>query len=266
MSAAAPWGLSESSALIGHTGFVGGNLLRQRPFGALFNSSNIDQITGRSFDLVVCSGARAEKWKANADPLADLDNIETLTRALEHVDARRVVLISTVDVFVDPIGVDEDSPTPTANLHAYGRNRRRLEQIIASRFDALVVRLPALYGLGLKKNALYDLLNDNQVNKIDARGAFQFYDVGRLWRDIDIALENDLTLVHLPTEPTTVGEIARTAFGMDFSNELQSTPARYDVRTRFASLFGGSDEYVERKPEVLAGIGAWVARARTSRD
>lgn len=260
-----PWDVSGSAALIGHTGFVGGNFVRQRPFGALFNSQNIDQIAGRSFDLVVCCGARAEKWKANADPLADLDNIETLTRALEQVEARKVVLISTVDVFVDPLGVDEDSPTPTANLHAYGRHRRRLEQIVASRFDALVVRLPALYGPGLKKNALYDLLHDNQVNKIDARGTFQFYDVGRLWRDVEIALDNDLTLVHLPTEPATVGEIARAAFGIDFTNELDRSPARYDVRTRFATLFGGSDDYVERKPEVLASIGAWVTRARTSR-
>lgn len=261
---AAPWDVSEGAALIGHTGFVGGNLLRQRPFAARFNSTNIEQIAGRSFDLVVCSGARAEKWKANADPRADLDNIETLTRALEHVEARKVVLISTVDVFVDPTGVDEDSPTPTANLNAYGRHRRRLEQIVASRFDALVVRLPALYGPGLKKNALYDLLNDNQLNKVDARGAFQFYDVDRLWRDIEIALDNDLALVHLPTEPTTVGEIARAAFGIDFTNELENPPARYDVRTRFSALFGGSDEYVERKPEVLAGVSAWVARARSS--
>ena len=60
----------ESTALIGYTGFVGSNLLRQRPFDACFNSSNIDQIAGRSFDLVVCCGARAEKWKANADPEA----------------------------------------------------------------------------------------------------------------------------------------------------------------------------------------------------
>jgi nucleoside-diphosphate-sugar epimerase len=260
----APWDVSENAALIGHTGFVGGNLLRQRPFAARFNSANIEQIVGRSFDLVVCSGARAEKWKANADPLVDLDNIETLTRALEHVEARKVVLVSTVDVFVDPVDVDEDSPTPTANLDAYGRHRRRLEQIVASRFDALVVRLPALYGPGLKKNALYDLLNDNQVNEIDARGTFQFYDIDRLWRDVEIALDNDLTLVHLPTEPTTVGEIARAAFGIDFTNELQGPPPRYDVRTRFATLFGGSDAYVERKPEVLTGIGAWVARTRSS--
>ncbi|MEO6876905.1 MAG: pyridine nucleotide transhydrogenase, partial [Gemmatimonadaceae bacterium] len=65
-----------SAALIGHTGFVGSNLLRQHGFEATFNSANIEQIAGRSFDLVVCCGAPAEKWKANAHPERDLDNIE----------------------------------------------------------------------------------------------------------------------------------------------------------------------------------------------
>jgi len=254
------------SALIGHTGFVGGNLLRQREFSACFNSTNIESIAGRSFDLVVCSGARAEKWKANADPDQDLDTIERLTRALEHVEIRKLVLISTVDVFLEPIGVDEDSSAPTTGLHAYGRNRRRLEQIVAGRFDALVVRLPALYGPGLKKNALYDLLHDNEVSKIDARGTFQFYNVSRLWRDIEIALDNELSLVHLPTEPATVREIAHAAYGIEFTNELDKPPARYDVRTRFATLFGGQDSYVEPKAQVLARIAAWVARERAGRS
>src|SRR5213078_364845 len=95
----------DSSALIGYTGFVGSNLLRQRSFDACFNSANIDQIAGRSFDLVVCCGARAEKWKANAEPATDLDNIEYLTRAVERANIGTLVLISTVDVFVNPAGV-----------------------------------------------------------------------------------------------------------------------------------------------------------------
>lgn len=251
-----------SAALVGDTGFVGGNLRRQRPFDALFNSANIDQIDGRSFDLVVCAGARAERSKANADPERDLNDIERLTRALEHVEAQRLVLISTVDVFADPVGVDEDSPTPTTGLDAYGRNRRRLEQIIAGRFDALVVRLPALFGPGLKWNALFDLLHGNDVAKIDGRASFQFYDVRRLWPDISVALDHELSLVHLPTEPATIAEIARTAFGTDVVNELDQPPSRYDVHTRFAPAFGGRDSYVEDKANVLARIEAWVAEER----
>ena len=54
-----------SSALIGHTGFVGGNLRVARPFDVLVNSANVEELRGKSFDLVVCAGVRAEKWKAN---------------------------------------------------------------------------------------------------------------------------------------------------------------------------------------------------------
>jgi nucleoside-diphosphate-sugar epimerase len=252
----------ESTALIGYTGFVGSNLLRQRPFDACFNSLNIDQIAGRSFDLVVCCGARAEKWKANADPEADLDNIERLTRALANVNATKLVLISTVDVFLNPAGVDEDSPTPMTTLHAYGRNRRRLEQIVAGRFDAHVVRLAGLYGPGLKKNAIYDLLHDNNVHKIDSRGVFQFYDVSRLWSDVEVAMDNELPLVHLPPEPVSVSDVARAAFGIEFTNEVAATVARYDIPTKHAPLFGGDGRYTQTKIAELSGISAFVAAER----
>jgi nucleoside-diphosphate-sugar epimerase len=252
----------DSSALIGYTGFVGSNLLRQHAFDACFNSANIEQIAGRGFDLVVCAGARAEKWKANADPERDLDGIERLTSALEQVNARKVVLISTVDVFVNPVDVDEESPTPTAGLTAYGRHRRRLEQIVAGRFDAVIVRLVGLYGPGLKKNVIYDLLHDNNVSAIDSRGVFQYYDIGRLWRDIEVALDNELSLVHLPTEPVSVADVARVGFGIDFANEVSPAPARYDIHTRYAPLFGGSNPYVETKTDALARIARFVSAER----
>jgi hypothetical protein len=46
-------------ALIGHSGFVGTNLHRQRPFDYLYNSKNIGDICGRSFELIVCAGIPA---------------------------------------------------------------------------------------------------------------------------------------------------------------------------------------------------------------
>jgi nucleoside-diphosphate-sugar epimerase len=256
-----------SSALIGATGFVGGNLLRQRHFDATFNSRNIEDIAGRSFDLLVCAGARAEKWKANADPEADLDNIEHLTRALTQVNVRKLVLISTVDVFVTPLAVDEDSPTPMTHLHAYGRNRRRLEQIVAGRFDATIVRLPGLYGPGLKKNAIHDLLHNHEIHKIDSRGVFQFYNVDRLWSDIEIAMHRGIPLAHLPTEPVSVADVARAALDIEFTNETAVTPAHYDVHTRFAEAFGAppTARYIETRTQELASIAAFAAAERDAR-
>src|SRR5687768_17147850 len=107
--------------LIGHTGFVGSNLARQTRFDATYNSSNIDTIAGEEFDLLVCSGVRAEKWIANANPEQDRAGIERLMSALKTVKAKQFILISTVDVFLTPIEVDESSVVETEKLHPYGK-------------------------------------------------------------------------------------------------------------------------------------------------
>jgi nucleoside-diphosphate-sugar epimerase len=241
--------------------------MHQRAFDATFNSANIDGIAGRSFDLVVCCGARAEKWKANADPERDYEGIERLIRPLNQANIRRLVLVSTVDVFISPVDVDEDPPTPLDGLHAYGRNRRRLEQIVAGRFDATIVRLPGLYGPGLKKNAIHDLLHNHEIHKIDSRGVFQFYNVDRLWSDIEIAMHRGIPLAHLPTEPVSVADVARAALDIEFTNETAVTPAHYDVHTRFAEAFGAppTARYIETRTQELASIAAFAAAERDAR-
>src|SRR5713101_4387612 len=96
-------------ALIGFTGFVGGNLLRQTHFDDLYNSRNIESIAGKKYKTLVCSGAPADKWKANQNPSADFDNIQRLQERLSRVSADEVILISTVDVYPNPVSVDEGS-------------------------------------------------------------------------------------------------------------------------------------------------------------
>ena len=47
------------TALIGSTGFVGGNLQRQAAFDDGYHSRNIESLAGKSYDLIVCAGAPA---------------------------------------------------------------------------------------------------------------------------------------------------------------------------------------------------------------
>jgi nucleoside-diphosphate-sugar epimerase len=249
------------SALIGHTGFVGGNLLLDHSFEGLYHSANVEEIVGQHFDLVVCAGAPAVKWKANQHPLEDRACLSRLMVALEQMTAERFILISTVDVYGQVNGVDEDcSPTGAT---PYGLHRLELEQFVARQFNALIVRLPALFGPGLKKNTIYDLLNTHAVEKIDSRSVFQFYDVRHLWHDISVVTDAGLSLIHLATEPVSMAEVAREAFGFEWVNHLPGTPAAYDLRTRHATLFGGSNGYVCGKDPVLADLAAFV---RTQRE
>lgn len=149
-----------NDALIGHTGFVGGTLDRQHSFSAKFNSANIDTISGQSFDTVVCAAAPGSMLTANRQPERDRAAIEALTERLDRVRARRFVLISSIAVLADFAGGQDEGTQAFQEDLAYGRHRRLLEAFCESRFDdCLVVRLPALFGPGLRKNFVFDLLN-----------------------------------------------------------------------------------------------------------
>src|SRR5690554_6697215 len=95
------------NALIGFSGFVGSTLLKQTNFDFLYRSTNIADIDGQTFNMVVCAGAPAQKWIANKEPEADLQIIKGLIEHLKTVSCKTFVLISTVDVFKSPIEVDE---------------------------------------------------------------------------------------------------------------------------------------------------------------
>ena len=254
--------MTRPSALVGYTGFVGGNLLRQRPFDVLFNSKNIGSLPERPYSLVVCAGAPAEKWKANADPAADRASLARLSGALAAADAERVVLISTVDVYPAPREVDESSPIEEEHAQPYGRHRRELERFVTERFPTLVVRLPALFGTGLKKNVVFDLLHGNNVHLIHADAVFQYYPLDRLWDDIRVAMDAGLTLVNFATEPVSVADVAREAFGIEFDNRPAGTPARYDVRSRHAGHFGGRGPYLLSRDEIFARLRTFVRSVR----
>jgi hypothetical protein len=254
--------MTPRAALIGHTGFVGSNLDRQMQFDARYNSSNIESIAGESFDLMVCAGVRAEKWIANANPAQDRAGVDRLLATLSKATAKKLVLISTVDVFLSPIGPDEDTVVAIDGLHAYGAHRFYLEQELAKRFDTLVIRLPGLYGPGIKKNVIHDFLKSHETRKIDSRAVFQFYNLERLGKDLQLASDRGLSLVHLPTEPVSVEEVARESFGIAFTNHVSPWPARYDVRTKHAAVFGGSGHYLETRTAELESIRLFVDRER----
>jgi nucleoside-diphosphate-sugar epimerase len=251
-------------ALVGHTGFVGGNLARSHEFSDLFNSSTIGAISGREFELVVFSAARAEKWRINQDPDADRVHIDELERILGSFRTEQLVLISTVDVYKHPLEVDENTPVPEEGLHPYGVHRYELEQFARDHFEnVLVVRLPGLFGPGIKKNVVFDLLHDNGVEKIDHRGTFQYYNLERLWDDLSTALDAELELVNFATEPLSTGRIAEECFGIEFRNEPEgSVPGRYDMRSIHAGIFDGESGYLYSADQVLADLRNFVASER----
>ncbi|WP_078543582.1 NAD-dependent epimerase/dehydratase family protein [Litchfieldia alkalitelluris] len=145
-------------ALIGYTGFVGTNLDKSTVFQEKFNSKNIDSIVNSEFGLVINSGVRAEKFLANKYPEKDLEGIDNLVGILKKIKTKKFVHISTIDVYNNPLNVDENTTIDKTKCQPYGLNRLYLEEFVKEQFaDYLIVRLPALYGKGLKKNFIYDM-------------------------------------------------------------------------------------------------------------
>ena len=249
----------DNDALLGYSGFVGSSLLRQRSFEHQFRSTNITDIHAREFDLAICAAAPAQKWLANKEPDKDQANMQGLISHLGKMHCKQFVLISTVDVFADPENVDESTPTTMDGLHPYGQNRLHLERFVRERFpEALIIRLPGLVGPGLRKNIIYDFLNDNNLSAIDSRHRFQFYPMVNLWSDIQLLLKQSEPLVHLTAEPVSVEEVATEGFNLHFRREVAETPISYNFRTRFSSFWGQKTDYQYSKKESLLAIRAYA--------
>lgn len=295
--------------LVGSTGFVGGNLLAKHTFAAECHSSDITAQYGTRPDLCVYAGVPAAMFLANADPEADLAVMRAARENIRQIAPKRLVLISSIAVLADSRGVYEDSPAQdTEGLPAYGKNRLQLERWVREDFpDALIVRLPALYGAGIRKNFLFDLhtitpamlrpekyselaakstlvksaytLADNGFYKLngtadpaalrtffaandfnalaftDARSRYQFYNLGRLWSDMEAARAADVKLLHLCTPPVSAAEVYTAVTGKaDWHNELPKPPFDYDLRSRHAALLGGSGDYLCTKQQELDDI------------
>jgi len=251
------------TALIGHTGFVGGNIEAQAQFDDLYNSKNIGDIEGKEYDLVVSAANRAEMWRINQEPEKDLAEINEYINHIKKAKIGKLVLISTVGVYKNPNGADEDTEIETDGLLPYGANRFYLESFCRENFDTTIVRLPGLFGNGLKKNVIYDLLHDNNVDKIHKDGVYQYYNLDNIWKDINIALENNLPLVNLATPPVSTEEVAEHAFGMEFTNTPDGVnPAYWDMQSKYAPVYGAEGRYLYSKQQELDDIKEFVERER----
>lgn len=305
-------------SLVGYTGFVGSNIYASAgdKIDAIYNSKNVEKAFNTNPDLLIYAGLRAEKYLANNAPEKDVELILQAENNISKINPKKLVLISTIDVFKLPKNVDENSVIDTGNLQAYGYNRYQLELWVREKYpDALIIRLPGLFGKNIKKNFIYDFINvipfmlngekfkelserdpelkgyyelqENGFYKVneegknrkllkdkfnnlgfsalnftDSRSKYQFYNLERLWGDIQTALDAGLVLWHPATEPVSAGEVYEYLTGKTFVNELMGDPVDYDYRTVYAEVFAGKEGYICSKNKILNDIKQYVEESK----
>jgi len=222
--------------LVGSTGLIGSVLREQTGFDYCFNSQNIEELPSVCpyIDALYLACLPAAKWKVNREPLADLENIINIVSILQRVKARKIVLYSTIDVYLhSPLLVDERY-FPRMNGVDYGSNRFLFETLVRplSGKEVTIIRLPALFHRLIKKNILFDLLNDNNIDKINANSFYQWYDLKDLWEDTQNAPSN--RIVNLFPAPLDTTLLLKECFPEYLERVSCGDMVRYDYRTIFS--------------------------------
>jgi len=245
-----------SRAIVGYTGFVGSNLLQFYKFDYFYNSSNFHEAANLEFDELFFCGVPAVKWYANKYPEYDTSTINNIKQILKTIKAKKIILISTIDVYeYTDLEYTEDYKCDILNNHTYGINRYMFEDFIQKNFTNYhIIRLPALFGKGLKKNIIYDLITNNNIQNISTSTYFQWYDLNWLKNDIDIIIKQNIDICNLFTEPISTFEIIKL-FDYPVENFNNNSNLKYNTKTKYHKLFNSQiSGYIRNKESVLHNI------------
>lgn len=96
------------------------------------------------------------------------------------------------------------------------------------------------------------------LNFTDSRGKYQFYNLSYLWKHIQCALDNDIKVLNLATEPISIGELYKYIKGTEFKNEITADIPNYNFKTQYANIYNGSDGYIFNKEFILEDVKRFV--------
>jgi hypothetical protein len=194
------------------------------------------------------------KWLINKDTKTDIETVIEIIKLIGDVKYKNVYVISTIDVYGNsPVGVDEDFE-PIFKDFSYGSNRYLFEKMVVKHLNyenAKIFRLPALFSKNIKKNILYDLINNNNLESINSNSSFQWYNLNNLTKDIEILSHqypNEM-IFNLFTEPIESMDIINLfPHNINKVSHL-NTKIIYDFTTKF-----NKTGYHNTKEQVLTDI------------
>jgi nucleoside-diphosphate-sugar epimerase len=243
--------------LVGNTGLVGTTLKETINFDLEFNSKNINTFLEKIKDGsdLYLSCLPATKWLVNKNLQNDIKNINNIIEILSKKKYNKIILISTIDIYNDsPLKSNEDY-IPNISGLSYGNNRYFFEVLVRGMLqtnDLKIFRLPALFNKHIKKNILYDLINNND-NQININSSFQWYNLNKLSSDIikySSKYKNEI-IFNLFTEPIETSEIVNLF--PNLKNKIIQTENKiiYDYTTKY-------NNYISSRNDVLNEIKYFI--------
>ena len=115
-----------------------------------------------------------------------------------------------------------------------------------------------LFGKGLKKNILYDLLNNQYLNNINRASILQWYSVKNIWKDIVKIINNDIRTINLVSEPLSLDALLKK----HFNNNIYKKNEKLAIKTNIKSVHNINSKekagYYISKNEILEEMGVFI--------
>ncbi len=158
--------------ILGGNGFVGSAYARLlASLGvehAVVTRQNYADYIGAECDMLINANGNSKKFLANRDPKAEFEaSVSSVVASLADFKAAKYVYLSTGDVYPqqhEPAVTREDQTLDMAAMSRYGLHKYLAEQYVrAAHPNWLVFRMGGFVGPGMKKNAIFDILNGPQI-------------------------------------------------------------------------------------------------------
>ncbi|MCS7025144.1 MAG: NAD-dependent epimerase/dehydratase family protein [Bryobacteraceae bacterium] len=168
--------------LIGGRGFVGSAFARwfaqHQVECVVIDRQNYSEFVGRSCKLLINANGNSRKPLARQRPMEDFDaSVRSVRASLLDFRFERYIYLSSCDVYPDcscPESTVETAALAPSTQSPYGFHKYLAEQCVQhAASDWLIFRLGGFVGPGLKKNAIYDILQGGPL-WLDPRSELQF--------------------------------------------------------------------------------------------
>jgi nucleoside-diphosphate-sugar epimerase len=153
-----------------------------------------------SCDVLINAAGNSVKYLADRDPAADfMQSVQLAVAAARDFSPRLYVLASSVDVYSKlhcASTTTEDTPFEAMQASLYGFHKQLAEWCVQRHTgEWLIVRLAGMVGPGLRKNPVFDILNDQPL-RISLDSRYQFMstdDVAEVsWHLVSAGVRNEV--------------------------------------------------------------------------
>jgi nucleoside-diphosphate-sugar epimerase len=158
--------------ILGGEGFVGSAYPRLfEKLGLphqVLTRANYDSFVGQTCDVFINANGNSKKFMADRDPKWEFDaSVRSVVATLTDFKAGAYIHLSTGDVYPDqtsPEVTREDQPIDPKKQSRYGLHKHVAEHMVrATQPRHIIMRMGGFVGPGMKKNAIFDMLNDAPV-------------------------------------------------------------------------------------------------------